>query len=313
MAVRLLPQTTASPLDRLVEDYLSSCRARGLSPRTDRQYAQSLCGVFLPWCADEGIARVDELDRRALDRFTSSLLARRNEAGQPLSKFSVHTYIRPVRLMLTWAQREGEDVRAKPQLPRREKQIRDVLSRAEIDRLEQALMSERDRLIVRVFGDCGLRLEELSRLQARDLVRSSRQAHLRVLGKRNRLREVPVTPALVRRLDRLIESRPEERASDHIFLSVRRSPNGLYEALTIGGIYQVVKDAVARSGITKRVYPHLLRHSWMTEMIRNGMHPIQLSLIAGASIEVIAQHYVHLTKDDAYDAMMRTLNPGQRH
>jgi site-specific recombinase XerD len=40
----------------------------------------------------------------------------------------------------------------------------------------------------------------------------------------------------------------------------------------------------------KRVHPHLLRHSWMTEMIRNGMSPIQLSIIAGASMQVIQEH-----------------------
>jgi hypothetical protein len=45
----------------------------------------------------------------------------------------------------------------------------------------------------------------------------------------------------------------------------------------------------------------------MTEMLRNGMNPIQLSIIAGASPEVIAQCYTHRTKDDAYDAMMRVL------
>jgi site-specific recombinase XerD len=92
-----------------------------------------------------------------------------------------------------------------------------------------------------------------------------------------------------------------------IFLSLRRGILGAYEPLTTSGIHQVVKDAVARSGITKRVYPHLLRHSWMTEMLRRGMNPIQLSIIAGATVPVISDHYTHLTKDDAYEAMLRAL------
>jgi site-specific recombinase XerD len=49
-------------------------------------------------------------------------------------------------------------------------------------------------------------------------------------------------------------------------------------------VYQVVMDAVSRAGITKHVHPHGLRHSWMTEMLRQGMHPLQLSIIAGASL-----------------------------
>lgn len=90
-------------------------------------------------------------------------------------------------------------------------------------------------------------------------------------------------------------------------MSLRRNLVGVYEPLTTSGIYQVVKDAAWRARITKRVYPHLLRHSWMTEMLRNGMNPIQLSVIAGASVQVISDYYRHLTQDDAYEAMHRVL------
>jgi hypothetical protein len=59
--------------------------------------------------------------------------------------------------------------------------------------------------------------------------------------------------------------------------------------------------------LNKRVFPHLLRHRWMSEVLRRGMNPMQLSFIAGASAEVIALHYTHLTRDDAYGAMLRAL------
>jgi len=312
MAVQLLDRNhVVTPIERLVDDYLISCRARGLSPRTDEQYSYALRNVFLPWCDAEGIARLSDLDRRAFDRYSSMLLAKRNRYGQAISKHSVHSFLRPVRLLLNWASREGEEVVARPQLPRREKPIRDVLSRAEIDQLEAAVPTERDRLIIRIFGDCGLRLDELTRVSASDIVRSGRQAHLRVLGKRGRVRDVPLPPSLLRRLDRFIDGRPEDRTSDRIFLGHRRR-NGEYEALTDIGVYRVVKDAVQRAGITKPVYPHLLRHSWMTEMVRCGMSPIQLSIIAGASPEVIAGVYTHLNREDAYDAMIRALSGGRR-
>jgi len=59
---------------------------------------------------------------------------------------------------------------------------------------------------------------------------------------------------------------------------------------------------------SREVHPHLLRHSWMTEMLRRGVNPIQLSVIAGASQQVIAEHYEHLTEDDAYESMIRALS-----
>lgn len=308
MAVRVLKTRTPSALTLLADDYLRNCRARGLSARSEHQYVYSLHSVFLPWCDREGIADLSQLDRRAVDRFTSELLARTTKAGAPLSKHTIATYIRPIRLLLGWAAREGEAVIAKPQLPRRGRPIREVLSRAELDQLEQAMPEERDRVIIRVFADCGLRLDELARLAAGDLIRGGRQLHLRVHGKRDRIRDVPVPPRLARRLDRLIADRPDDRSSDAIFLTARRGPLGDFDALTGGGIYQIVKDAAAKAGTGKRVHPHLLRHSWITEMLRQNMNPVQLSFIAGASQEVIAGCYAHLTRDDAYDAMLRALS-----
>ena len=177
--------------------------------------------MFLPWCAAEGISTLSELDGRAVDRFTSSLLQRRR-AGRPISKDTVHSYVRPVRQMLTWASHVGEDVCAKPQLPRLSKPIRDVLSRDEIDAMEKAVSSERDKLMVRVLGDCGLRLWELTQLAPSAIVRSGRQAYLRVVGKGGRMRDVPLPPQLLRRLERHIDGRDTDRSDDRLWLSLRR-------------------------------------------------------------------------------------------
>ena len=309
MAVRTRSNRTPAPIALLADNYLHNCRARGLSPRSEHQYTYSIYSVFLPWCQREGITDIDQLDRQTVDRFTLELLSRTTSGGQLLSRHSVATYIRPTRLFLTWAHREGEDVKALPQLPRRERPIREVLSRAELERMELAMPTERDKLIIRIFADCGLRLEELTQLTSTDVRGGGRRAHLRVHGKYGRMRDVPLPPTMLRRLDRLMAGRPAERTSDAIFYSHRRRPFGEYEALTSGGVYQVVKDAVVRARITKRVYPHLIRHSWMTEMLRCGVNPIQLSFIAGASPEVIATCYAHLTREDAYDAMIRALSP----
>jgi site-specific recombinase XerC len=114
MSIRVLDAQASTPLERLADDYLNHCRARGVSPRTlDNSYGYALRFVFLPWCAGEGIADVGALDGRAVDRFTSSLLQRQRH-GHPISKHTVHSYVRPIRQMLTWAARMGEDVPAKP-------------------------------------------------------------------------------------------------------------------------------------------------------------------------------------------------------
>ena len=70
MAVQLLERGQPSPLERLIDDHLANCRARGLSPRTDEQYSYAIRSKFLKWCEAEGITRLDELDGRTFDGST---------------------------------------------------------------------------------------------------------------------------------------------------------------------------------------------------------------------------------------------------
>jgi integrase len=158
----------------LVEDYLADCRARGLSPKTLRDaYGYSLQRVLLPWCEEQGLTQAGQLDTRTLNRFTSDLLEHGGRRGQ-LSRHTVEMYVRNVNLFLGWCRREGEigDVRAQaPKLPRR---VLDVLTREEIDRLEEAAVSERDKVIVRLLADTGIRASELLGLRSADLVEQGR-------------------------------------------------------------------------------------------------------------------------------------------
>src|SRR5438552_2917339 len=120
-----------------------SCRARGLAPGTlSNSYGYPLQHIFLPWCAGRGIAAIEELNGRVIDAFSIMLLDHRKKNGEPLSKFSVHAYVRAVRGFLNWCQREGEEVKARPALPRLPRILRDVLDRSEIDALEAAAPSE---------------------------------------------------------------------------------------------------------------------------------------------------------------------------
>jgi site-specific recombinase XerD len=172
-----------NPISRLIEDYLADCRARGLSPKTIKDaYAYPLLHVFLPWCERNEIVDVAQLDNRALNRLTSELLEQGGKR-KPLSRFTIDTYVRNVNLFLSWCRREGliGQVRAQPpKLPRR---IVDVLSRTEIDRLEDTARSERDKVIVRLLADTGIRTGELCGLNEPDLMEHGRDRYIRVHGK----------------------------------------------------------------------------------------------------------------------------------
>ncbi len=100
-------RTAVSPVEALVENYIASCRARGLAPSTiDNAYRYALDDIFVPWCAEQGITEPGQLNQRALDRFTSGLLEHGGKRGQ-LSRHTVHHYVRVLRQFMRWAAKEG--------------------------------------------------------------------------------------------------------------------------------------------------------------------------------------------------------------
>ena len=303
-----LEKTAAPAIPRLVEDYLADARARGLSPSTLTQsYGYPLRNVLAPWCEANAITSLPELDNRALNRLSIELLDTGGKRG-PLSKHSVHTYMRAINRFLAWAEAEGEGGGAKAQLPKLPKQLVDVLARDELERMEDAAKTERDKLIVRVLADTGIRVGELVNLRISDLLERDRNHFIRVRGKGSRERLVPL-PRLYRRLLKYAEQgRPEDVNTDRIFIALRRRPGGDYAALTTSGVDQMIRNLAKTANIRKRVYPHLLRHSYATWALTGGMNPIQLAQILGhSSLAMIQNVYSHLSPSDAYNAMLKML------
>ncbi|MGI8564801.1 MAG: tyrosine-type recombinase/integrase [Candidatus Dormibacter sp.] len=298
-----------NPISRLIEDYLADGRARGLSPKTIKDaYSYQLIHVLLPWCERNEIVEIAQLDNRALNRLTSELLEHGGKKQQQLSRFTVDTYIRNVNLFLSWCRREGlvGEVRAQPpKLPRR---VVDVLSRQEVDRLEDTARSERDKVIVRLLADTGIRAGELVSLKEADLMENNRDRYIRVHGKGAKDRLVPLQPQLYRRLQRLARGRPAEVRHDFIFVTLIRQPGRGYEALTTNGLQQLIRILGERAGLQKRVHPHLLRHSFATTMLNRGMDSITLSRILGhASLVMIQRTYAHQTAGDLSESLLRAL------
>ncbi len=99
-----------------------------------------------------------------------------------------------------------------------------------MQRMEDAADSHRDKLIVRLLADTGMRSGELLRLTPTDIQRVGTRDVLKVRGKGDRERLVPMTPAVAKRLQRFAaRTRPQDTTSARIFLSSRRSPRtGVY-------------------------------------------------------------------------------------
>jgi integrase len=159
-----------------------------------------------------------------------------------------------------------------------------------------------------------MRLGELLMLRSDDVRVEGGKHVLKVLGKADKERLVPLAPSLARRLRRFADRARQDATSDRLFLTLRRGrASGQLDGLTESAVEQMIRSLGEVAGIRKRVYPHLLRHSFATEYLRRGGNPILLQQILGhSSLTMITQTYQHLTLADAHDELMRLLVVDQR-
>lgn len=292
--------------EELVSDYLAQPKLR---PRTRDHYGRVLRRLFLPYLADQGL-QLGQVDQRVLDRWVTHLQQHGGTIKAELSAESIRSYAAAANHFLSWLKKEGElrsDARARA--PRPDRRLLDVLSRQEIQRLEDAAPTERDKLIIRVLADTGIRLGELLTARVSSIRRQGQEAYLRVLGKGGRERDVPISPALARRLLRFAQrGRPQDANSERLWLSLRRRKSGNYAPLTDRGVQFMLKSTAEMAGITKRVHPHLLRHSYATWRLRQGANPIALKDDMGhRSLLMISNVYSHLQPSDRHAEYMKAL------
>ena len=276
-------------IESQVSDFL--LRKKRRAPATYGQYQFVLEKVLMPWCRDTGVSDAVELDDTAMMRFTDCLSARE----KPLSQSTIQTYVRAVRIFLNWAKVPVGDFEP-IHVPHR---MRDTLSRAEVNRMEAAAKDERDRLIVRVLADTGIRVGELVGLRPKDLRADShaKQYFLRVIGKGNKEREVGLPHETYRRLRHFSLDDPE-----YIF-------NLGGQPMQKHNVEYRVRLLAKRAQIGRRVFPHLFRHSWTTQQIRSGkasLIDIQRAL-GHTTLAMVSTIYAHTTPADSYNALMSGL------
>lgn len=145
--------------------------------------------------------------------------------------------------------------------PKRKKGSVDRLTSDEVDELLEAAYakSARQGLMLRALLETAMRVSAFARLRVEDI--SFREREIRVRGKGDKSRDVPVLQSLLNELRLHLGG----RESGYLFPSPR---GGHYSARRI---QQVVKEIAGEAGLAKSVYPHLLRHTMAQRLADEGM------------------------------------------
>ena len=187
------------------------------------------------------------------------------------------------------------------ELPKQAKNLPDVLNPDEVAAIIDIPNREtdagiRNAAIMETLYATGMRVSELTSLEIDNLFFEI--GFIRVVGKGNKERLVPVGEAAQSALEHYIEVvRPKfqsdknpQKAENKIFLSQRGNP------LSRMSIWNIVNDAAERAGIEKNVYPHIFRHSFATHLLEGGADLRAVQEMLGHSSIITTEIYTHVDR-----------------
>lgn len=287
-----------------LEDYAYHCRAKNLSAQTIRWYEHKL-RLFAAWLGTQGIVDLGDIKTTTIARFIDHLRTshgydtHRGEGTSERTAQTIKGYVQVIKGFLNWASREDlvdAKVPARIDLPRVDEKVIRTLTPTMYKALWESAASEyqvwlthRDRAILALLLDTGIRADELCRLRADHI--ELRGGYLLVEGKGRKEREVgPLgegsTAALKRYLNRY---RPHSEVPA-AFLSKFHKP------LTVSGLDQLLYRLEEWAGREVfgdvRVSAHTFRHTYACQYLENGGDVYKLSRLMGHTSVQVTERYL---------------------
>ncbi len=182
-----------------------------------------------------------------------------------------------------------------PKLP---KHLPEVLTIEEVDRILGAIdlslpEGQRDHCMIEILYSCGLRVSEICSLKISDLFLE--EGFIRVTGKGDKQRIVPISPRAIKELNfwfdarREIEVKPEDE--DVVFVSARRGRH-----LSRITVFHNIKMYVEKAEIGKEVSPHTFRHTFATHLLEGGASLRAIQEMLGHENIGTTEIYTHLDR-----------------
>jgi len=270
-----------------------------ISPATRRGYAVRL-GIFAAWCEEQGLA-LEQLTAKHLRAYIEDVGKRPGLKGEEhLASSTTHWHAVSVKTFLNWCSRDEEfedlvsgKTLARVPLPRIEQQVIETFTPEQLQALLRAtdkqLYAQRDKAIVSVLIDTGIRAAELVGLVLKCVWLDTDDSYIRVLGKGRKQREVPLGRAARIALRRYITRyrHPKDSSCQHVFIARGGHP------LTVQGLRQVIEQLGERTRIRDvRVSPHTFRHTFAVHYLLNGGDIYKLSRLMGHTSVKITERYL---------------------
>jgi integrase/recombinase XerD len=275
---------------------------KGLSPNSIEAYLADI-QKLRQFLEDRQITGDPEsLDQKQLHQFLVWI----SEMGlSPRSQARILSGLRAFFRYLLLEDRIQKDPTALLEGPNLGRKLPEVLSVAEIDRMLGKIdlskpEGRRNKAMLEVLYSCGLRVSELVGLRMSGIYRD--EGFIRILGKGNKERLVPVSRSALKEIDLYLPDRNalviKPGQEDILFLNRRGNQ------LTRVMVFTIIRELAKAAGIKKTVSPHTLRHSFATHLVEGGADLRAVQEMLGHESIITTEIYTHLDREYLREAIL---------
>ncbi len=275
-------------LEAYAARYIASLRR---SPRTREEYSRDL-RLFIEWAKARGKSDPREITSAEIEEFLMSLVRkdgiRYSAAGRNRVLAAVKGYYRflvrdrviaaiddPAALVPT--QKRPRRAPIFLELDEGARMILQVQDR-QAETPFQEMMKARDMALLTLLLGSGLRISELVALNLDTWQEAMMNGWMTIIGKGNKERIVPPSDEAVEHVQKYLRLRPDvppDPDGHPLFVSRKK------QRLSKVQIERIVRSLAREAGITKKITPHKLRATWVTQLLINGANPREVQKMAG--------------------------------
>lgn len=252
-----------------VEKLRTELKLRGFSPLTARNYS-----FFVEKFFQKAGKPASELTQEDAKAYLASIFDAKSKNTIMLAAASIKFFFKEI------LKKDFESIK----MPKKENRLPEVLTKEEVKSLIDSADNEKSRLIISLLYSTGLRVSELVNLKLEDINFSDKSGWVR-RGKGSKDRLFVLSEKLVLDIQKYLEGR------EHKFVFSKDAP------LTTRNIQKIIKGTKTRAGLSKKVTPHTLRHSFATHLLEQGTDIRLIQSLLGHSSLNTTQVYTHVSTE----------------
>jgi integrase/recombinase XerD len=262
-----------------IEVFLASRKIEGLSERTLDNYKMEL-------------KMFSQTVNKACAHITTSDIRMYLASNKNWMISTVDTKLSVLKTFFSWLVKEEmllRDPTAKIKAPKKPKRLPKALTVEELEIVRESCDTLRERALMEVMYSTGCRLSEIMNMKIKDI--NKQEMSLHVIGKGNKERIVYLSFKSMHHLRKYLKSRKDD--CEYLFVTERRPAR----QMTNRTIERIIDKIQSRAALTKKLTPHVFRHTFATLAMENGADLADVQQLLGHEDPSTTLVYSHVSEE----------------